>query len=509
MKRLALILLGIFVLTLFSVLPAEASGGGNKGTVERDRGAFKQIKWQIKATGATTGIRYRTIERTVTINGHVAAFSPDLPNPAPGKTISQPFIATAADLASGMGVSPQDVEGWMNSGAVATMSAKVQIYNHDTGQVLGTYTDYSTLYTAMTDLSFDSASLKDIKTLWGIADDPDRPSKTPETPISVDLEAVDIKILDNNNNVVEFLTVGEIYTVQATYRNNSELDCRNANLRTYVINKDNPFNPLASADSQNIAAYQSITRANRKFVAAQGQNIIIISINKRMDGSSWVDESFITSDGKVKKESNTTNNIASLTMVALMDGNLAAASLCLLDSDGKIVKAPESSYIYYPEAKFISTFDYSGEANLRVYKKSSDSSNYTLVDSKKRTFSPYEHYTQRFGDISFGTGNYDVVATINLKYDNGKWIEEPFNGKKEEDYSDNTISLNQTLSERPPLPEFPTESSNSLWFPPIKILPPETETVTITKTEDVIGWKKIKVNPPKEPKIKIRLAPSE
>ena len=102
-----------------------------------------------------------------------------------------------------------------------------------------------------------------------------------------------------------------------------------------------------------------------------------------------------------------------------------------------------------------------------------------------------------------------MVATINLKYDNGKWIEEPFNGKKEEDYSDNTISLNQTLSERPLLPEFPTESSNSLWFPPIKILPPETETVTITKTEDVIGWKKIKVNPPQEPKIKIRLAPSE
>ena len=185
MKRLAIILLGIFALTLFPVLPAEASGDGNRGTVVRGQyGNFKSIKWQIKATGATTGIRYRTIERTVTINGHAAAFSPDLPNPAPGKTISQPFIATAADLASGMGVSPQDVEDWMNSGAVATMSAKVQIYNHDTGEVLGTYADYSTLYTAMTDLSFDSASLKDIETLWGIADDPDRPSKTPETPIS-------------------------------------------------------------------------------------------------------------------------------------------------------------------------------------------------------------------------------------------------------------------------------------------------------------------------------------
>lgn len=79
MKRLVIILLGVFVLTLFPVLPAEASGDGNRGEVVRNKhGEFKQIEWQIKATGATTGIRYRVIERQVTIDGHTATFAPNL-----------------------------------------------------------------------------------------------------------------------------------------------------------------------------------------------------------------------------------------------------------------------------------------------------------------------------------------------------------------------------------------------------------------------------------------------
>ena len=512
MKRLAIILLGIFALTLFPILPAEASGDGNKGTVKRDRkGAFEQIEWQIISRGGS-GTRYRVIERQITIDGHTASFSPTKITPKPGETIMQTVTIDAAELASGMGVSPQDVEGWMNTGAVAQVSVTIQIIDGN-DNVLGTYTDCESLRTAMKNKGFPQTDIDYVGSFWGIADDPDRPSKTSETPetpseISVDLEAVDIKILDGNNNIVEFLTVGEIYTVKATYRNNANLDCRNANLRTYIANKDNPFNPLASSDSQNIAAYQSIIRTNRKFTAAQGQNVITISINKRMEGSSWVDERFITSDGKIKEESDTTNNIASLTMVALMDGNLAAASLCLLDSDGNVVKNPEPGHAYYPEAKFVSTFDYSGEANLRVYKKMSDSLHYTLVDSKKRTFSPFEQYTHKFDSVTFGSGAYEVVATINLKYDNGKWIEEEFKGKKEEDYSDNIIGLNQTLSDNPVL-FGPKEFESDLWFPPI--IKHEAKVITKTKIveEDVIGWKKIKVNPPKKPKIIIRLAPSE
>ncbi len=125
MKRLAIILLGIFVLILFPVLSAEASGGGNKGTVKRgDYGAFEYIQWQIKGTGATNPIRYRVIERQVTINGHTAVFSPNLPDPEPGKTITNTFIATADDLARSMQTTPQQVEDWMNSGEVAHMSAE-------------------------------------------------------------------------------------------------------------------------------------------------------------------------------------------------------------------------------------------------------------------------------------------------------------------------------------------------------------------------------------------------
>lgn len=74
MKRLAIILLGIFVLTLFPVLPAEASGDGNKGTVKRDRkGAFEQIEWQIISRGGS-GTRYRVIERQVTIGRPYSKF---------------------------------------------------------------------------------------------------------------------------------------------------------------------------------------------------------------------------------------------------------------------------------------------------------------------------------------------------------------------------------------------------------------------------------------------------
>ncbi len=175
MKRLALILLGIFVLTLFSVLPAEASGGGNQGTVWRDTdtGAFDSIKWTIEATGATKDVRYRVVERTVTIMGHTATFPANLANPAPGETKSNIFKVTAEDLAREMNMLPGHVEDMMNSGAVATMSAKVEIY--DAGKtkdpVKGTYTTYTTLHDAMVAEGFDEQSKKDIETLWGIADD--------------------------------------------------------------------------------------------------------------------------------------------------------------------------------------------------------------------------------------------------------------------------------------------------------------------------------------------------
>jgi hypothetical protein len=506
LKRLVIVLLGIFVLTLSSVLPAEASGEGNKGTVNRGKYCeFLNIQWQITGTGASSGIRYRIVERQVTINDHIAAFQPLETDPGAGETLTQIFNATASNLAAKMGITPQQVEDWMNSGAVATMSATVEI--HQDGKVLGTYTDYDSLVTAMKAKGFTQQSINNAKSLWGTADDPDKPEKR------IDLEITDLKLLQNGKEVAIDVSyqVGSTLTVEAKFRSNST-KFGTTKLRAYQRTMGASTDVILGAPVEwNPTRYGDAKTEQWDITVKEGKNIITSSIGLKYENG-WIEETFAG-----EREETYNNNKKTIEIMGTKEQpkppTTGTPTPTPTPTSGNL-RIYDAETIDKQKLKFKldSAFNEAGDVKIRIqkyikYTGDTQWSTSGSEDSFNTKMEANQTGKEMERDINMGNGTYkfEVSVNYNIKTKTG----EKFKGIHEEiTYADNITDT--TDSQTMPEVDLPTVvggnyRTGKLYYPVFKTKPDELHNITKVNREPIYGWKEYSVKDAKKPRQKIRL----
>lgn len=157
--------------------------------------SLSRIDYYVSSTGATSGIRYRTKQYYITLrdeNGSPIAtfqFKPDLNPPPPGQTKITMYIITAQDLINA-GFPPSSLI--IDNFSRISLSATIEIYNANTGQVLSSFGDkYSTpttIYPVIDReagrLGFGSRDIQDMKSRYSSLDRYYDPPKIP--PPNVD-----------------------------------------------------------------------------------------------------------------------------------------------------------------------------------------------------------------------------------------------------------------------------------------------------------------------------------
>lgn len=172
--------------------------------------------------------------------------------------------------------------------------------------------------------------------------------------------------------------------------------------------------------------------------------------------------------------------------------DIAALMLMPIDSTTQQVQA----YIT-PSSKFkmkftyISGFDESGNATVRLYREDKDTYVKTLVSEKS------VYVTKGQADVIFDTelqhneGVYRYIATINYRWGSG-WIGEQFAGKEESTYDNNKVETDVRCTVGGP------PAGVGYWPPVVK------KQVPVYEKFPVWGWKKVEYDV-EELKIKTRL----
>lgn len=156
-------------------------------------GSLTQINYFISSTGATSGIRYRTTFYYITLRdtaGNPIAtfqFKPSLTAPPPGETLIDMYTVTSQDLL-GAGFSESSL--LISNFASISLSATIEIYNANTGNVLETFGDKSSVPTTIYpvidqkagSIGFGSKDIQDMKTRYASLDQFIPPPELPPPP---------------------------------------------------------------------------------------------------------------------------------------------------------------------------------------------------------------------------------------------------------------------------------------------------------------------------------------
>ena len=131
-----------------------------------DQDKFDYARYYVKSTGATYGIRYRTVTMTFEVGGHSGSCGTELfrsKQPAPKETIYDQVMLSREFMLEllGQDAAPAlDTEQWLYVGAV------LEIYNSSTGVVLDTCRSEADCQTYGEKHKFGVNDIKDMKSRW-------------------------------------------------------------------------------------------------------------------------------------------------------------------------------------------------------------------------------------------------------------------------------------------------------------------------------------------------------
>ena len=150
-------------------------------------GNFKAVAYQIRDTGANSGIRYRTTAITFELNGLTGTLPTTaldkLIKPSPGQTVYTLISIDIKDLEDIFGIGNKDkvLEDLKNPQNLQ-IGAVIEIYNAATGKVLDTINSVDEVYPKASKYGFSSTSINDMESEYTAEKKPVPVIVEPEPP---------------------------------------------------------------------------------------------------------------------------------------------------------------------------------------------------------------------------------------------------------------------------------------------------------------------------------------